>query len=376
MPVEIKEVTTRKDLKKFIRYPFEIYRGNRFWLPPLIFDELNFHNPKKNKAVRINDTVLYMAYRDGKPRGRIMGIISHAHNEQTGRKLARFFRYESVNDQEVAHALIGAVESWAREKGMEEIIGPFGFSDKDPQGLLIKGFDQRAVFLAPYNPEYYIDIIEKEGYSKEVDLFEYMIPVPEKIPDFYQRIYERINRNKNFECVSFKNKKDLKPYIIPVLELMNETFREIFGSYEFDREEMEKFADDYMAIVAIDFVKVVTDQGKVVAFFIALPDVGPGLQKAKGKLFPFGFLHILREMKKTDFLVLMLGGIKPTHQGNGLDVLMGVKMLESAAKRGIKQINSHLELETNLKVRGEMEKMGGKVCKVHRIYKKVLSPKF
>jgi hypothetical protein len=301
-----------------------------------------------------------------------MGIINHSYNELKGQKRARFFRFESTDDHEVAHTLLNGIEAWAHDKGMEEIIGPFGYSDKDPQGLLIEGFDQRAAIVAPYNYPYYITLIEEEGYSKEVDLFEYMIPVPERIPDFYERIYERVSKNKNIRCINFRSKKELKPYIIPVLELMNETFRDIFGSYEFDREEMEKFAAEYMNILDIDFIKVVIDEGKVVAFLIAIPDVGPGLQKARGKLFPFGIFHIMREMKKTDSIVLMIGGIKPTHQGTGLDVLMGVKMLESADKRGIKHINSHLELETNIKVRAEMEKMGGKVFKVHRIFKKSL----
>jgi hypothetical protein len=372
MPVELKEVKTRRELNEFIRFPFRIFDHNPFWLPPLLIDEKNFFNPDKNKAFKTNENIMYLAYKDGKICGRIMGIINRSYNELKGQKRARFFRFECIDDHEVAHALLETVESWALDRGMVEIIGPFGYSDKDPQGLLIEGFDQRAAIVAPFNQPYYIPLIEEEGYSKEVDLFEYMIPIPEKIPDFYQRIYERVSRNENLECVNFKSKKQLKPYIIPVLELMNETFREVFGSYEFDREEMEKFAAEYMNILDIDFIKVVTDRGKVVGFLIAIPDIGPGLQKARGKLFPFGIFHIMKEIKKSDCLVLMLAGVKSTHQGTGLDVLMGVKMLESAAKRGIKQINSHLELETNLKVRAEMEKMGGKVCKVHRIYKKSL----
>jgi hypothetical protein len=370
MNIELKQVKTNRELGEFIKFPFRIYKNNPFWLPPLLIDDRNFFNPKKNKALRNSETILFLAKKDGITCGRIMGIVNASFNEMTGKKRARFFKFECADDQEVAHTMIQAIENWSYDLGMNEIIGPFGFSDKDPQGLLISGYDQRAVFLAPYNPSYYTRLLENEGYAKEVDLFEYMIPVPEKIPDFYNCIYERVQRNNSLECVTFKSKKDLKPFIIPVLKLMNETFRDIFGSYELDREEMEKFASDYMAIVDIDFVKVVTDQGKVVSFFIAIPDVGPGIQKARGKLFPFGFIHILRQMKKTDFLVLMLGGIKPTHQGIGLDVLMGIKMLESASRRGIKRINSHLELETNLKVRAEMEKMGGKVCKTYRIYRK------
>lgn len=372
MPVELKEVKSRRELGEFIRFPFRIYKNNPYWLPPLLFDEKNFHNPKKNKALRNNDTIMILAYKDEKICGRIMGIIHQIYNEQTNNKRARFFKFDSINDQEVAHALIGAIESWAHEKGMDEIIGPFGFSDKDPQGLLIDGFEVRAAILAPYNLPYYINLVENEGYAKEVDLFEYTIPVQEKIPDFYQRIHDRVSRNKDIEVLALKSKKDLKPYIIPILELMNETFRDIFGSYELDHEEMEKFAEEYMVILDIDFCIVVLDKKQVVSFFIAVPDLGPALQKANGRLFPFGIFYIMKEMKRTDFIVLMIGGIKPTHQGTGIDVLMGVKMLEACARRGIKRIHSHLELESNFKVRAEMEKMGGEVCKVHRVYVKSL----
>jgi hypothetical protein len=373
MSIEIKQVLNSQDLGEFIRFPFKIFHNNPYWLPPILFDEKNFHNPKKNKSLQNNDTIMYLAYKDGKLSGRIMGIIHKIYNEVTGKKRVRFFKFDCINDQEIAHALIKAIEDWGKARGMDEIIGPFGFSDKDPQGLLIKGFDVRAAIVAPYNEPYYIDLVENEGYTKEVDLFEYKIPVPEKIPEFYQRIYERVSRNNDLQFIPLKNKKSLKPYIMPIMRLINETFRDIYGSYEMDEEEMRKFADDYMMILDVDFTIIIADKGVPISFFIAIPDVGPALQKTKGKLFPFGIFQIMRQMKKTDFIVLMIGGIKPTHQGLGIDVLMGVKMLEACARRGIRQIHSHLELEENRKIRGEMEKMGGQVCKVHRVYVKSLS---
>jgi hypothetical protein len=373
MSITLKQVTSRKGLRDFIRFPFSIYENNPYWLPPIFFDEKNFHNPKKNKALRNNDTIMFLAYKNGKLSGRIMGIIHRVYNEVTGKKRARFFKFDCFNDQEVAHALIKAVEDWGIAKGMNEIIGPFGFSDKDPQGLLINGFDVRAAIVAPYNDPYYIDLVENEGYTKDVDLFEYKIPVPEKIPEFYRRIHERVSVNKDIQFIPLKNKKVLKPYIMPVMRLINETFKDIYGSYEMDEEEMRKFADDYMMILDVDFTIIIADKGVPISFFIAVPDVGPALQKTGGKLFPFGIFRILKQMKKTDFIVLMIGGIKPSHQGMGIDVLMGVKMLEACARRGIKHIHSHLELEENHKIRGEMERMGGEVCKVHRVYVKSFS---
>lgn len=369
MSINIIRVSSPGQLRQFIRLPFRLYKGHPYWLPPLYFDERNFFNPRKNKSMRVCDTVLLMAEKDGIPCGRVMGIINPAYNRLKSENRARFFKFDCIHDQAVAHALISSVKSWASEKGMDQLIGPFGFSDKDPQGLLISGFDQRAVMIAPYNHPYYVDLIENEGFVKEIDLVEYLIPVPDKIPEFYMRILERATRNNHLDCIGFKSKKEIKPYIIPVLELMNETFSEIFGYSPLDREEMKKFAAEYLPILDPDFVKIVVDGNKVVSFFIAIPDIGPALQKAHGRLFPLGIFYLMKEMKRTNYLVLMLGGIKSTYQGKGLDVMMGTKMLESALQRGIRMINSHLELETNLKVRAEMEKMGGQVCKTYRIFR-------
>ena len=375
MNIEVKEVSSPKELKQFIHYTFQLYRGSQYWLPPVNTDEINFFNPRKNKALANSDTILFMAYRAGKLCGRVMGIINKAYNERTGQKRARFFKFDCINDPEISHALLSSVEKWAHGKGMNGVIGPYGFSDKDPQGLLIQGFEQRAVIITPYNFPYYSELVENQGYQKEIDLVEYLIPVPEKIPDFYRRIYERVTQNSNLKNLEFRKKHEFKPYIIPILELLNETYSDIYGFVPLDRLEMKKLANDYMMILDPDFIKVVLENDQVISFIIAIPDLGPALQKTKGRLFPFGFIRILKEMKRTDYLVLMLGGVKRSHQGTGLDVMMGTKMLESASRRGIKTINGHLMMETNYKVRAEMEKMGGTVCKQYRVYLKVLSVK-
>lgn len=368
MAVEIREVATPKDLKRFIKYPYDLYRGHSCWVPPLLLDERNFFNPRKNKSLRESETVLFLAFRHKKVCGRIMGIINRAYNEKTGLKKARFFKFDCINDPEISHMLLTAVEKWAYGKGMEQIIGPYGFSDKDPQGLLTGGFDRRAVIITPYNFPYYVELLENEGYRKEIDLVEYLLPVPEEVPGFYRMINERAVRNPGLKIVEFSKKCQFKPYIIPILELLNEAYAGIYGFIPLDHAEMKKLARDYMLILDPDFIKVVEENGQVVAFIVGIPDLGPALQKSGGRLFPFGFIGVLREMRRTDYLVLMLGGVKPALQGMGLDVMMGTKMLASARRRGIKMISGHLMLETNHKVRGEMEKMGGTVSKRYRVY--------
>jgi hypothetical protein len=374
MPVSIFEVKTKRERAQFIYLPLRLHRTNPKWVPPVYMDEWKFFNPAKNKAFSYCDTILILAKKNNQVVGRSMGTIHRGYNELKGEKTGRFGWFECIDDQEVAHAMLDYIQDWVISRGMKKLIGPFGFSDKDPQGCLIDGFEHRAVLTTIYHPPYYRKLIENEGFFKEIDLVEYLIPIPESIPEFYQQIYDRALKNHQVRIKEFKRKKELKPYIVPVLQLMNETFSEIFGSFPLTEQEMISLAKEYLPVLDPEFVKVVvTGRDEIVAFIIGMPDVAEGLQKAKGKVLPFGIFHILRAAKRTDQLVLLLGGIRSDFQGIGLDALMGIKMLETATRRKFRVIDSHLELETNYKVRAEMEKMGGKVAKVFRIYQKALS---
>lgn len=372
MDVEIREVKDRLQQREFIRFPYRLYRNTPNWLPPLLREERKFYNPAENTGFAACDTVRFCAYRHGSMTGRIMGIIHHQYNRLHHEKTGRFFAFDCMEDRETAWALLRAVESWCRSKGMKQVVGPFGFSDKDPQGTMIYGFDQRGTIIAPYSHSYYMEFIAGCGYTKMVDLVEYLVAVPAEVPAFYLKICGRILRNPSVRCVEFENKQQLKPYIVPILRLMCETFEDIYGTVALTDDEMKKLAADYMPVLDPDFIKVVEMDGEPVAFILGLPDFGPGLKKAGGRLFPFGFYHILRELKRTRYLILLLGGIRKAYQGKGLDALMGTRMLESAIRRGYTSINSHLELETNLRVRAEMERAGGEIFKKYRIFQKAL----
>ncbi len=373
MDVNIQPVITRRELKKFIYLPEKIHKDHKTWLPPIYQDEWAFFNPKKNKAFGYCDTVLYLAYRGQEPVGRIMGIINHKYNEAHQEKYGRFIFMECYDDQAVAHALITKVEEWAREKGMEKLIGPLGFSDKDPQGFQIMGFEYQTVVAMVGNYEYMVHLIENEGYTKKVDLHDYLVTVPEVLPQLYQRVYERISgRTEFYEMKEFTSRKELKKYIVPVFRLTNEIYAPIYGFVPLSEKEMYELADRYIPILDPHFAKVVLVNGEVVAYVVGMPDISEGIKKAKGRLFPFGFIHILRSMKKAKGIVLLLGGIKPEFRNNGMDVLMGIKMMESAAERGMETIESHLILETNKSMIGEVEKVGGKLIKKFRIFQKDL----
>jgi len=373
--IVIKEVITKKDLRDFIYLPSRIHKDEPNWLPPLYTDEWLLFNKEKNKSYKYADAVFYLAFKDGKAVGRIMGLVNNRYNSLKNEKHGRFCFMECYNDREVFHALLKQVEEWNINKGMVKIVGPLGFSDKDPQGFQIDGFEHPLLFTAPTNSPYMPALIESEGYSKEVDLVNYLIPIPDQLPPVYTKAYERYSRNGNVEIIEFSSKKQLKPYIIPVLELMNQTFSDIYGYVPLNDAEKAEFAQRYLPILDPQYVKVAKSGNEMVGFIVALPDMTSGIIAAGGKLFPFGIFKILKEMKKSKKLMLMLGGIKKEFRAKGIDVLLGIKLLNSASKNNKDLLDSHLILEENARMRAECERMSGKIIKRFRIYQKNLPPK-
>jgi hypothetical protein len=374
MAVELKEVESRKDMKAFIYLPEKIHAGHANWVHPIYMDDWKFFDKTKNKAFGYCDTVMLLAFKGRACVGRAMGIINHRHNECRNEKTARFGFLETYEDPEVVHALLARIEEWAKAKGMTRVVGPYGFSDQDPEGFLVEGFDHRATIATYYNFEWMPKLVESEGYTKDIDYFVYKIDVPKEMPEFYKRIYDRAEKKAGFEVLEFTSKKQIKPWIRPVLSLMNECYMQnnIYGYAPLDEKEMDDLARRYLPVLNPRFVKVIAKDGEIVAFIIGMPDMSAGIQKARGRLFPFGFIHILRSAKRTKQLDLLLGAIKDKYRGMGLDVMMGVKMIQSAQEAGYEVMDTHHEMEANVKVRGEMERLGGQLYKKFRIYQKAL----
>jgi hypothetical protein len=371
--LEIRQIKTRKEVRDFIYLPSAIHHSHTNWVPPIYTDEWRYFNPKKNRAFSYCNTVQLIAFRNGEAVGRILGIINHRSNEYWQEKNARFSHFECWNDQEVAHHLLTYIEKWARINKMNKIIGPYGFSNQDPQGFLIEGFEHPPTITTNCNFEYMIQLLENEGYSKEVDYVVYKVDIPKKIPETYEKIYQRVIRRELYEIVEFSKRRKLRPYIIPVLRLLNECFKDIYGFVPLDEQEMNQLARRYIRILDPGFIKLITINKKVVAFNIAMPNLSDGIRKSKGRLLPFGIFKILKAAKKTKQLDSLVGGIKEEYRGRGLDVLIAMKSIESAKKAGFKYVDSHHELETNLKVRAEMEWLGGKVYKRLRVFQKKLT---
>lgn len=374
MTIEIKRVRSRKELQIFIHLPARIHTNHKNWVPPIYMDDWTFFNPKKNRAFGHCDTVLALALKEGKPVGRIMGIISHSYNHLHHENHGRFAFLETWNDQEVFNALVDFVANWAKDKGMVKLVGPLAFSDKDPQGFLIDGFDEPVSIASNCNFSYMVELTEKSGFHKKFDLVVYKIPIPDEMPGFYTKIAERFYQNNgHLSVVEFTSRRKIRPYIRPVFELVNRSFTDIYGFSPFTLDEMDDFANRFLFLINPKFVKLmINEKDEVVSFVIGMSDISRGIQKSRGRLFPFGFVHIFRAGKKSQQLNLLLGAVDPAYQGRGLDVIMGIRLLESAKLEGKTTIDTHLELEYNTKVRGEMEKMGGEVYKRFRIFQKDL----
>lgn len=374
MKIEVRPVITRSEFRHFIYLPEKIHQGHANWVHPIYLDDWTYFDARKNKSFTYSDTILLLAWRGDVPVGRIMGIIVRPYNELHGEQHARFAWMETENDYEVYAALMQAVEQWGREKGMTHLVGPLAFSDKDPQGFLVEGFDEPVVIASNCNFPYMVELTENYGFAVKENLVVYKVPVPEELPPIISRIEERHRKNESgLRVVEFTSRRKVRPYIHKVLWLVNQTFTEIYGFWPYTEREMDDFANRFMFLINPRYIKlVVTPADEVVAFIVGMDDLSEGIRRARGRLIPFGWIHLLRAARKTKQLNLLLGAVRPDYQGRGLDMLMGGKLFESARKAGKCTIDSHLELEQNLKVRAEMERNGGKVYKRFRIYIKEL----
>jgi GNAT superfamily N-acetyltransferase len=372
VPLQVAEIRNRRELREFIYLPAKTNRTNPLWIPPIYMDDWKFFDPKKNRAFQYADTVLALARRDGKVAGRVMGIVNRRSNELRHESNARFGFIECYEEQDVFNALIAFVEEWARRLGMKKMVGPMGFSDQDPQGFLYEGYDHEPTLASLHNFPYMVRFVEAAGYTKEVDYVDYLVKVPDKLPDFYEKISARMARQAEFRLVEFAKQKELKAYIGRVFGLMNATYQGIYGYVPLTEAEIDALVRQYLPVIDPRFVKAVARGEDVVGFVIAMPNMNVGLRQCKGHLFPFGILQIMAAMKKTKQLDLFLGAIREDCRGRGIDVLLGAAMLRSAIAAGFETMDSHHELENNLKMRAEMERVGGQVVKRFRIYQKAL----
>lgn len=348
--INIYDVISKKDQKAFIMLPFRLYKNNKQWVPPIINDEYKIFSLETNPALAYCDSCFWIAEKDNKVVGRIGAIINHRYNEKIGEKIGRFSRFECIDDFEVGSKLLATAENWLKQKGMTKVHGPLGFTNLDLQGLLIRGFEYIPSIASVYHLPYYKDIIEKCGYEKENDWLEFRLTLESNIPEKVTRMVDLIRNRYKLRTISFKKKKELLPYANELFELLNVAFDELPYVSEFDDKTKTFYTNKYFNFLNPEFVKVIIDSSdKMCGFIVGLPSLSLAMQKCNGKLFPFGFIHVLRALKRPKEMDLLLTGVDPHLQGQGVPALLINELQQVLIKHKIKHVETTGIFETNQK---------------------------
>ncbi len=351
--IEIKEAITKKEMKKFIMFPFELYKNDKNWVPPLIFDEWNTFRRDKNPAFAHCEAAYLLAYKDGKVAGRIVAIVNHKANKRWEDYRTRFGWIAFIDDTDVSKALLDAAQEWGNKKGMKGIHGPLGFSDLDPEGMMIEGYENQPAITSAYNYSYFPVHLEKHGYKKSVDWVQYRFNASQPVPEKVKRINNLIKEKYNLKVYIPKSKKEVLPFAPKFFHTLNDAFKNLYGFTELTNEQIKYYTEAYFGFARPELLCFILDEKEdIVGFGIIFPSLSTAFQKAKGKLFPFGFLHILKALKKFDTIDLYFNGVHPDWQKKGIHSLYYTAMNEVSINLGVKYAISTGQLETNINAVG------------------------
>lgn len=351
--ITIKEAKTKKEIKAFIMFPFTLYKNDSNWVPPLIFDEWNTFSPEKNPSFEFSEAAFFLAYKNGKIAGRILAIINHKANATWNDFRTRFGWIAFIDDEEVSKSLLDAAEKWGNAKGMKGIHGPLGFCDLDPEGMMVEGFDNEPAITSAYNYPYFPVHMEKHGFKKSVDWVQYKFPASQNIPEKLERINKLIAQKYNIKVIVPTSKKEAKKYIPGFFDTLNAAFKDLYGFSQLSDKQIKYFTDAYFGFVRPELLNFIVDEkDEVVGFGITMPSLSKAFQKARGRLFPFGFIHILRALKKYDTVDLYFNGVHPNWQHKGIHSLYYVSLNEQYKKNDVKWAISTGQLETNINAVG------------------------
>ncbi len=373
MSIDVIPVRNRKMMKKFIRLPYRLYGNDPNWVPPLIRQEKAHFDEKVNPAFRYCRTRFFLAVENGRTVGRVAAIVNERYLEKTGRKCGRFGWFECEENGKAAEMLLSSMEEWLAGMGMNEVSGPMGFTDNDTTGFLVQGFDELPTIAGSYTPSWYNELVTGLGYSKEVDYVEYRIKVPENIPERLERLASLVARRSRVRVFNEKSSRAMsRKWGRQIFEVLNEAYGDLYGTTVLDDDEVDYYINAYLGQVDPEFIKLAVSDDRLVGFIIAMPNLSRAFRKARGRLLPVGFIHILREMKTSRVLDFYLAGIRPEYRGKGIDVLMSFEMIKSAMNRGIEFAESNHELEDNKKIRAMWKEYDKRLHKRVRVYNKQL----
>ena len=360
MSVEIKKVTTKKELKQFIRFNYEFYKNNPYAVPDLYEDMLQTFSPKKNAALDFCEADYFLALREGRIVGRVAAIINRRANATWKKRQVRFGWIDFIDDIEVSRALIDTVRQWGRERGMDTIEGPLGFTDLDAEGMLIEGFDQLSTMATIYNYPYYPRHMEQLGLAKAVDWVEMKIYVPDEIPEKHRRIADIIRRKYGLRVRKLSGKRGLRRsgVVHDIFRLINQAYAPLFGYSEMTEQQIDQYVGTYLPVLDLRMVTVVENaEGELVAVGISMPSLSRALQRARGRLLPLGWFHLLRALRwrRPEALDLLLVAVRPDYQNKGVNALLFTDLIPVYQQLGFKYAESNPELEVNEKVQSQWQ---------------------
>ncbi len=365
----VKEVTTSKDLKRFFKFPYELFKNDKMWVPSLLIDEKTTFNKKKNPSFEFCDCKIFMAFRGNKAVGRIVGIINKKANTIWKENRVRFGWFDFIDDKEVSKALLDAVIAWGKENQMTEIVGPMGFTDMDKEGMMVEGFDVDCPMSCYYNPSYYPEHMDYLSYKKEVDWIQYQIPANQPVPDKVHRINEMIRNKYSLKIVQdMKMSEIAKRYGSKLFDSINESFSHLFGYVPLNERQKQFYINQYFPFLDKRLICLIVDSNDdVVAFGVSVPSLSKALRKCKGKLFPFGWVHLLKALRNFENIDLYLNGVKPEWQNKGIHSIYYAEMNKSYIALGAKMAIANPQLETN-KAANIWEKYDSRIAIRRRAY--------
>lgn len=372
MSIIVKEISTRKELKKFIDFPNKMYKNNPVYVPFLMSDEIGNFNKDENPAYDFCETKLFLAYKDGKIVGRIAGLINHAANKKWGTNNIRFTRFDFIDDYDVSKALFDSVVEWGKERGYDKVIGPIGFTDMDHEGMLIEGFEELNMSITFYNHPYYIKHMEKLGLEKEVDWVEYLLTVPEKLDDKIIKMSDYLVKRGGYQLVTYTDRERLKADAFEAFKLIDTAFSVLYGTVPLTDAVIDKVIKDNVPLMNLKYICSIKDAGgEIIGFAVLCPSIAKALKKSNGRLLPFGALRMLKALKgKNDRSEMFFIAVKPEYQSKGIPAIIMSHMIKVLIENGVKYCETGPELELNEAVQSMWKNMDVRQHKRRRCYQK------
>ena len=374
--VAIKEVLTKKDLREFVDFPNKLYKDNENFVPAFFDDDMSDWDRHRNPAFEYCEARCFLAVRDGEIVGRIGAILSHKSNAKWGTQRMRFSSVDFIDDAEVSSALFETVEQWAREKGCNEVHGPLGFCDMDREGMLVDGYDQKSMFITYYNAPYYNDHLTRLGYTKDTDWVEYKIATPaadSEAAQFIHRVAERCKSRNGFHVAHIRRRSEYKRYVRDVFELVNICYSPLYGVVELNDRQIKKDTNKFMPLINPEYACFVLDKNdELVAFGISAPSMAEAMKKNRGRLFPFGFVDVLKALRKNNAIDMFLIAVRPDLQRTGANAIILDYLRESCSKNGIEYAETGPQLETNNKILSQWKAFDKEQHKRRRCYIKTI----